>query len=218
MGPEGVDDPAYPALAWQLEMYKYLELLYAQHELAVQRHEELQQENDRLQGELDLFRSAGPAETKPYSFLLVDDLRDQWAMEQSREETVRDEIEAAQALLASVQEKHEDSETQRRQAQEQAEGATEPRERASLQARVQQARLLSQITLEALTVRKLDVESARQKQAITVLRRQLLEERLVAMTEDVEFTAQDLANKLSSLDNDEQEVRAKIDEAQTSFR
>jgi len=217
MDPRSPGDKLVESLAWQLEMYKYLELLYAQHEGAIHRRDELQAEKEQLQADLDLLRSAGPSESKPYSFLLVDELQDQLAAEQGREEAIREEIKVAQALLESVQGKHDDSEAQRRRAQESYEAADDPQHKLALQTHWEQTKLLSRITREALTVRKLEVEVTRQKHEVAQRRQQWLQEKVAALSTDVVFSEKHLSTCLASLASDEQEIHGQISEAQTEL-
>ena len=207
----------HESMQWQLEALKYLELLYAQHEGVEQRKSELRDEKKALTAELDLLRSAGPPESKPYSFLLVDELQDELSVEAGRVETVREEIAAAQRLLATVQEKYDDAESQRRQAQEKCDAEGDAQQKRPLLARLEMAKLQSRVLAEALRVRKLEVEAARQKQELTQIRHQLLQEKLEVMSEDIVFSAADLAARLAALDQDEKRVHQDLADAQTEL-
>ncbi|MCH5374098.1 MAG: mechanosensitive ion channel, partial [Planctomycetes bacterium] len=210
-------DTLAESLSWQVEMLEYLEFVYAQHEGALEEQKELVEERNQLQAELDLLHSAGPEETKPYSFLLFDELQDQLTAEQGRSEAVREEIRLAQALLGSVKEKRDDAETQRRRAQEVYEAAGNLPERSDLQTQWERARLRSRVMNEAVAVRKLELNVARQKLAVAQLRCQWLDEKVAAMSGDVVFSADDLSTCLAALANDEQEIRTEIRELQAEL-
>lgn len=207
----------YQSLAWQLEIYKYLELLYVQHEGSAQREAELREEKEQIQSDLELLRTVGPAESKPYSFLSVDKLQDELAASKGRAEMVKTEIDAAQSILEAAREKYEDAETDRRLAQDTVANASDEEEQRTATSRLEQAKLVSRVMHEAMEERKQELTTARQKQAVAQLRHTFLEAKVLAMSEDVEFSADDLNTCLESLARDEEEIRQQIQDAQATL-
>ncbi|HEY1784430.1 MAG TPA: hypothetical protein VGG30_02740, partial [Pirellulales bacterium] len=77
----GAVDPADE----QIELLGALDLVYVQRQAVAEHHDELSHVHDRLQAQLDNQHKFGPPEAKPYSFLLLESIRDSLATQQERE-------------------------------------------------------------------------------------------------------------------------------------
>jgi hypothetical protein len=67
----------------ELEFLQTLDGVYAQQQVRLEQQQELQAELKKSEADLESFRKFGPTEAKPYSFLLLEDLRDELAAAES---------------------------------------------------------------------------------------------------------------------------------------
>ena len=99
------DHPGQPtpeSLSIELELYKWLDLLYSDRSASTIRLTELEEALERVVVEIETLSLASIVEGKRFSFLALEDLRDQLMTEVHRRESNKLEIEAARSSLESI--------------------------------------------------------------------------------------------------------------------
>jgi len=205
-------------LVTQLELLKYLELVYAQQQVAAESAKELEAKRARQNDELQMLRAGGPAERPPYSFLLLDSLHEELAREDARRGGAEAELETAKRFLDSVRRTHEEAERQRRAAKEAYEAANDTQTSEALQVRLEAAELYSQVIEEVQRLKTAEIENQKQKLAINDLRVSSLNEKVAAVAKQVRFSAEDLAACLAELKQQEGEIRQDLERVQASLQ
>lgn len=188
------------------ELYTYLDLVYAQQQAAAELHAELLRRKATTEDQLETLRQIGPEEPQPYSFLLLDDLRDQLAVAQDRERSLEDEEKAAKALLASMADTHEADERRRRSAKEAAEFGRAA-DASSLRRESELSELRSRVTFEATNARRMEVENIELTRRVNRLRIEYLTEKVELVGKNVRFSREDLAKRIHDLDRYEANLK-----------
>lgn len=205
-------------LATQLELLKYLELVYAQQQAAASLSQELESQRTRQNEELSVLRSSGPTEKPPYSFLLLDSLHEELAREQARQGGAEAELDASRRFLESVRRTWEEAERQRRAAREACEANREPHTADALQTRLEAAEAYSQVVEEVQRLKTTEIENQKRKLAISELRICVLKEKTGAITKQAVFSTQDLAASLAEVKEQEDEIKQDLDRAQANLQ
>ncbi|QDU87796.1 Mechanosensitive channel MscK precursor [Pirellulimonas nuda] len=197
-----------------LTQRKFLEIIdsqLAQQQSVVARRDELAKQEAALRLQLDDHREFGHPARKPYSFLLLEDLLDQQATEQTRQESLRIELSAVRDLAVSLREAHDTAETHRRLAKEALEINDDPAATAELSKTLNDSQLASTASSDGLALRRGEAELCEAKLKLGELRLRLLEEQITAVRPDVAVTPQDQQRIAAELDAKEQRLRQKLD-------
>ena len=67
------------------EFLETLDGVYGEQQARLEQRQDLQAEKQRAEADLESLESSGRTEAKPYSFLLLEDLRDELAAEEDRD-------------------------------------------------------------------------------------------------------------------------------------
>ena len=119
-------------LSREVDLLKQLDVLYAQLQSAQESRQQLEAGKIELEQKLSDLRRDGPAEKRPYSFLLVDSLRDTLSTEESRVGTIAAAIEAATDALGREKAACDEQQANRRRIKEAAEKNSDPSKTAEL--------------------------------------------------------------------------------------
>ena len=109
----------------EVALLKQLDLVLAQQQAAAERHDELAALRTDVERRLDSLRSRGPEEQPPYSFLLLDRLRDELDAEVTRADSVRDAVAAMGDATIRAKDVLQEKESERRRAKEALETVNE---------------------------------------------------------------------------------------------
>jgi potassium efflux system protein len=205
--------PAPENLTREVELLGRLDLTLGQALAAVESETELKQSKAQLTADLDNLRTKGPSEPRPYRFLLLDGLRDQLETEDSRDQSLADAAQAAQAALESAKATYEEKERARRQAKDALETNRDESRAPSLRDVLHLAELESRAA--AGEVRLCEQELANQKLEVETheLRLAFLREKIDRVARDVRFDKQEIDDILAQLDQQEYRVNQALDSA-----
>jgi len=205
------------ALSKKVDLLSRLDLLYGQILPALDHEAELQATKTRTTADLTNLRENGPTEPRPFSFRLLESLRDQLETESSREQSRADATEAAEAALAGTRAAFEQKERARRQAKEAFEKKKEDAKTAELATALQLAQLESRVA--AVEVQLREIEFANQKLEVQVLNLHLtfLREKTERIAQDAHFSQEDLDEYLAQLDQAEFRLNRSLEWAQADF-
>ncbi len=201
-------------LSEQLELLKWLDLLYSNREALVARKVELDAELASLRKEVESLQVTGLTDEGPHSFLLLDDVRDQLNAEQSRRESIRLGIDAERAQLESERQRYENSEAKRRLTREKLEATDDPAQQETLTREYAVAKLASRAHGESVWQQHLKSEIAQLHYEISSQRSEYLSEKAKRLEESVQFSLRDLEVRLAMLDKAEALFQTQLAELQ----
>lgn len=206
------------ALTAQRDLMKYLVAVLTQLKASRELVEELNGERLNKQEELKLLRSAGPSTPPPYSFLLLERLRDQLSAESHRHDSLEAEVAAMRDLLSLVRQTHEQKERERRAARDALQRNHDPKVAGRLNAAVEVAVLAASIAEETMHLRGVQLEEKGIELEINTIRREYLEEQIRLIAEKVVFSESDLQEMLEKLAGSESTLKQQIEVVNTSLQ
>jgi potassium efflux system protein len=202
----------------ELEFLEALDGIYGEQQARIEQRQELETEKQRAQADLDALRKFGPSDSKPYSFLLLEELRDELAAEEDHE-TVNDaDLKPAAQMVEAAQAHFDQAERERRRIQESVAEKKHPEKQAALATELKLAQRESQVAKELITVRELEVDVRTLRRDVSALRKTLLTEKIALIERDVRFTRQDVQERLKELTSIEGELNAKLKNVRANRR
>lgn len=201
----------------ELDLLKTLDLLYMQHLAAFEQKEDIESQLRGTQDELTALHNFGPPESKPYSFMLLEDVRDQLAAEESRHAVTASDLAGGHQLLEAAREAFDEAEHDRRLAHEAVENC-KPDEYDKLADELKLAELESAVAQESVALRRIEIEAKTQRQEACELRQKLLKEKIEFLAKDVKFTEADLKARLTNLTRYAQQLKKKRHEAESRLQ
>ncbi len=198
------------------EFLETLDAVYAQQQGRLEQREELQTEKATAEKELASLRKFGPTEAKPYSFLLLENLRDELAAEEDHQDAFKADVKAAEQLLETAKNHFDQAEKDRRRAQE--ENARDKATGDASTVTLKLAQRQSQIAKELILLRRLEVEVRALRADVCLTRKVQLEEKVKRIGKDVRFAKQDLQDRLKELATFEADLNEKVKEARSRFQ
>ncbi|MDR4509610.1 MAG: mechanosensitive ion channel [Candidatus Brocadiaceae bacterium] len=203
-------------LTKEKELLQRLDLLYMQQLSMLGQESALKVELEQLERELEMFRTRGTAELQTYSFMLLENLRDELHSLTSREQARESSILAAQDALQEALSAYEEKERVRRQAKEAMETNKDSNATFALSNALRIARRDSLFAQEQTRLREIELSNQKLEKNIHQVQLLLLQEKTNQISRTVIFRKQDLIEILAELDEREfklnQEMeRAKLD-------
>lgn len=202
----------------ELDLLESLDLAYIQQQAALDQRSDLADEKKRIVEEAQSLHNLGPAEPKPYAFLLLDDVRDQLGAEEGRTESTSADLTAAQNMLQVARQAFEECERQRRAAREAVDNSKNPAQQPALARELRLAELRSSIAQETVTLRRIEIELATERQAIGKQRRDYLQEKVQLLSQGVQFSQKEFDARLELFNKGRDEARQKLKDAQKSLQ
>jgi potassium-dependent mechanosensitive channel len=194
----------------ELELLHALDLLYVQHEAVTDKRADVELEKKHLQDEADSLHRFGPAESKPYSFLLWEELREQLSDEQERAEAVASDLASAEQMLAESRESFEQCERTRRQAHEALAENKAADQKPTLDRELRLAELNSEIAQETVELCRSEIEVKTARRELTKARHAFLEEKLALVAKDVHYSEHDHHARILELTKRHEELGGKL--------
>jgi small-conductance mechanosensitive channel len=214
---KGQPSPAEPTSEDELDLLESLDLVYIQQQATGDERSALEAEKKKLVQEAESLHTLGPAEPKPYSFLLLEDIRDQLGAEDDRAESIHTNLASAQDMLQTAREGFEECERQRRAAHEAVQDNKDGGQQAALAHALQLAELRSTIANETVALRRAEIETATSRQELDKMRRDYLQEKVAIISKGARFTEHDLQTRLQLLNKSRDECRERLKAAEKSL-
>jgi small-conductance mechanosensitive channel len=206
----GAVDPADE----QIELLGALDLVYVQLQAVSEHHDELGHVHDRLQAQLDNLHKFGPPEAKPYTFLLLESIRDSLATQKERETAFDADLAAANQSLEQARVNLEHCQSEERAATERLAGNHQPEKQNELARAVHLAGLNSTIATETVTLRQAEIEDKKAQCELGQLYRQLLEEKEKLVAPETHFGDRDRQAMLDNLAHKQQDFERQLKDAE----
>ncbi|MEX0978559.1 MAG: mechanosensitive ion channel domain-containing protein [Pirellulales bacterium] len=200
---ETTDKPTAPheGLSGEVERLKRLKVLYAQQQAAETRHAELEAQKRQADEQTARLSESGLGEGPPYSFFLLDQLRDEMQTLQERAESASAAIGSATQALQGAKASVDEVKRHRRHA------ADEP-------ASARLSQLDAQITDEQVKLRKAELANERLNKEALALATALVQEKIDRVAPQVTLSTAEQQEKLLELDKDEADLQYALTEAE----
>jgi small-conductance mechanosensitive channel len=187
------DETDVSATEEELELLQTLDAIFVQQQTRLEQKKEAELEKKKGAESLQTVKKFGPTEAKPYSFLLLENLRDERSAEKDRFKAIESDIVSLEALLETAKEHFDECESDRRAAHEAASENDDKKKAAELAQAVTMAKHASDIAREAVTLRRQEVELATLRRDVCKLTREELDEKISVICKGVQFTSKDLS-------------------------
>ena len=204
-------------LARDVESLKSLDSVLAQHQSAKDHGQELERTKAEIQEQLKTLREGGLQESAPYSFLMLDQLRDELVAEKSKLDAMSAAVGLATDALELATTSFEEKERNRRQAKEAADTNTDETKKSELATKLSLTESESKIADDVVKLRQSELANEKLAEEIQKLRVELLEEKHSRVAAQTIFTSAALQEAIAEIENQEFEVKQSIDSAQVNL-
>ncbi len=209
-------DPTDSAAAQTVALHQSLDAVLAQQQAVEQQIKDLEKRKLELEGQL---QSAPAADAKAtFSFVELDELKDELATEEARGSLADDKLTGSKNALEKSQTALDDSETARRQAQEALENGKNTDKVSELAVAADAAVQTARLAAETVTLRKTEVARDKLAQEVQRLAVQLLKDRITRLSPLVTFTAADYEAQIASIKKKEESAGKSLLRAQTNLQ
>ena len=191
----------------EAELLRRIDLALKQQLVTLNQTRESETSLQAIQEELDRWRESGPAESGPYSLLLLDSIRDELGTLEARAETVEAGVRAATQAREQARTAYEEREKERRQAREASESSSGEADGAEAARRLRFAVLESRLAARELDVRKLEVDRQHVLKRLHESRMALAREREQQIAADATLTQDDYRSRVVELEAKQDQVR-----------
>jgi potassium-dependent mechanosensitive channel len=203
-------------LAERLATLRSIDTVYAQHQKRLERCEKFERQTRQATAELEALDKFSLDEPKPYSFLLLEDLADQSAMEADREAAIKADLKSSKQLLQAAHEQLDSGEVDSASESSPA-AAQETPHRLNSAESLDPAALPQTLLRAQIGLRQAGVESQTARLGYCQARQELLEAKIKAVKQDVKFSAQDRDKQLERFARSEAELKQRRSQAETHF-
>jgi small-conductance mechanosensitive channel len=194
-------------LARKPDLLKTRDSLLAQRQAVAARHEELLRSLASARKRSERGIEDLPDEGPPYSFLLLEQLRDSLNTAQARDEMNEAAVAAAQDALKQSRSEVEEKQSQRALAKEAVRNNKDPGAAAELQTALEVAELEADVAREELQLREAELAAEKLALEVNQLRIRTTQAKLEVVAKSVAFTRDDLQERLAALDAKEAELK-----------
>ena len=200
------NDREAPVLQLAVDLLQRTDLVYSQQITALNRKIEIDRLKNELEENLKVLRANGPSEERPYSFLLLDGLRDELTKATLKSENITEAISSAKENLEHDKENFEEKEKLRRQAKEQFDTNQDKEKIADLDSALRGAQLRSKLAEQKVTLRRLELANRLTAAELHELRTTYLDEKIRLVAPEAKFTQPDLQNQLEEIAGKEENL------------
>ncbi|MBI2479358.1 MAG: hypothetical protein HYV60_12220, partial [Planctomycetia bacterium] len=202
----------------EVELLKQLDVIVAQHEAAKTEHNDQQTRLSDLDAQLAIVRETGPPEQKPYSFLLLDNLRDELAARQTRTETVEAAVTSATEAVLRARQTLDTKQQAYRRAKEVEQTNTTEDKKAELANATKFADLEVRIATVALDLKKQEETNQQFSKKLHQQQVDLLTEKVKWISKAVTFSKSDLNEQMMEIDKQEEDLRNDLQLAESNLQ
>lgn len=179
-----------------VELLEQTDAALAQLAAIIAQGQELQRAKADLIAKHELLSSGQLDEQPPFTFALLDSLRDELSAENAKLETSEASLKAVQANLEQARNGKEDANQARLQAKALLDANKDPQKQAQLGSAHRLAALSSRLAGHVFEQRKLEADNEKISQEIDELRRAFLTEKIAVVAANAQFTEQDKQKQL----------------------
>jgi len=207
---EESSEPTRP-LSRKPELLKKRDSLLAQRQALAAQHAELLKSLGRARARSEKGTDELPDEGPPYSFLLLEQLRDAISTATARSEMNAAAVEAARDALKQARAEVEQKQAQRALAKEAVRRNKDQAAAEALQAQAELAELEVEVAREELQLREAELAAEKLAVEVNELRLTTTKSKLEAVAGSVAFTRDDLQERLLALDTAEVDLKQTLE-------
>ena len=204
----GEDASPPEKLQQEVELLKQLEAIIAQQETAAAQEDDLKTKLADLKGQLEAVRMTGPQESKPYSFLLLDHLKDELSTRKNRTAIGEAALADSKQAVTRATEELEKKAQALRLLKSKLQTADDEAEKEQLAVDIKIAEADKRMVEETAELKKQQRAICKLKQQIETTQIDLLEEKIDWISKEVLFSPSDLQDQLLALDKHESDLKA----------
>ncbi|NIP84709.1 MAG: mechanosensitive ion channel [Planctomycetales bacterium] len=204
------------SLSREVGNLKQLEVLLAQQQAAEERKAAAEKQKVELEMRVDQLRQRGPSEPRPYSFLLLDQLRDELVAESARKDAVQATVDTTAEAVRRAETVFGDKQRRRRKAKEALNVNKDDGARPQLLAAHAEAELDARLAEQVLKTRNIELTVEKLAQQTHELQLVYLAEKIELVDRDVHFTHEDLEHQLVELERQERDLKQSLQSAEAT--
>ncbi len=193
---------------------KQLEVLLAQQQAAEERREAAEKQKVELEQRLQDLRARGPEDPTPYSFLLLDQLRDELVAETARQGAVQATVDTTAEAVRLAKAALAEKERQRRKAKETFDTNKDEERNPQLSAALAHAELETRLAGEILKTREIELAVEKRAQQSHELQLAYLAEKIEWVGRQTHFRVEDLEHQLVELERQERDLKQSLQAAE----
>ena len=194
----------------EVELLKQLEVVIAQLEAAKTEQNDQQTRISDLEAQLATVRETGPPEEKPYSFLLLDNLRDELTARQSRSETVGAAVVNSTEAVTHAKQNLDAKEQAFRRTNEIEQSNTADGKKADLANATKFAELEVRIAKVGVDLKKQEATNQQLAVKLHSLQVELLGEKIKWIGKEVFFSETELDDQLIEIARQEEDLKSEL--------
>ncbi|MEO8494453.1 MAG: mechanosensitive ion channel domain-containing protein [Planctomycetota bacterium] len=210
--------PPPERLQLEVELLKQLDVVVAQFESAKTEHKDQETRLSDLEAQLATVRETGPPEEKPYSFLLLDHLRDDLTARKDRTKAVEATVANATDAIARTKQTLDAKQQAFRRAKEVEQSNTIEDKKPELANATKFADLEVQIAAGTMDLKKQELGNEQRNQKFHQLQVELLAEKVKWISQAVVFTNRDLQEQMIEIDKQEEDLQSDLRQAESDLQ
>jgi potassium-dependent mechanosensitive channel len=205
-------------LSNEVEMLKQLDALCAELESSDDSRKELEVARADSEKKLADLRQEGLSEPRPYSYLMLDGLRDALATQESRGKEIDDAVAAASEELEHAKDDCDKAQAERRRIKEESEKNKDHDRAHQLSGELRLAQLQAELAEQTVAVRRAELDDARRSHEVEEVHATLLKETLACIERDAVFSAADLQKVLIDIEKQEADLKQELQAAESMLQ
>jgi potassium-dependent mechanosensitive channel len=199
-----------------LTLLRSLDGLYAQHQTLLERRQQLEAQLKEAERELKSLDTFEPDEPKPYSFLLLESLKDQLDMEEDREAAIKADVKSAKSLLQTA---HDDLDADERGRYKEANVTKkESPDGGGLADQRVRADLSDSIAREQVALKQAEIEFQNLRLNLCTTVQKQLAKKIDAIKKGVTFSERDRDKQFERLAGTEADLKRRRSEVETHLQ
>ncbi|MEM8678884.1 MAG: mechanosensitive ion channel domain-containing protein, partial [Planctomycetota bacterium] len=195
------------AVSREYDVLSWLDLTYVQITELQAKQQEVTHQIEAFKNELDTTRKFGLSDVPPYSYLILDDLRNEILTVEERLQSLTHRGKGLTSAFESAQFRKGEAETKRRLAEEAYSSSLHTETKEALREEYEDALLSSQAAKAALEQLRAEADLNEAEQQAATVELEVLRHKEQIVAADVRFTREDLASRLVMLDKTESQLR-----------
>ena len=203
------DDTQAAGDSESLALLRSIDSVYVQHQSRLGQRQQLEVQTKEAEKQLQSLDKFDPDEPKPYSFLFLEGLKDQLAVEDDRQQALASDVKSAKQLLQAAHDKLDACENAR---QEQA------RNRSETSAKLIPAQLVCTLARADVGLKQATAEVQSLRMDLCKAMQQQLTKKIEKVAKDVAFSADDHDKEMQLLAASEADLKRRRKEAEAHLQ
>ncbi|MEA3361634.1 MAG: mechanosensitive ion channel [Thermodesulfobacteriota bacterium] len=196
----------------KLEILQKIDLIYEQQLSQIKQYSDLKQSMSQLQDKLSNLKSKEIPYKAPYSFLLLDELKEKLALLEDQADTIKVAVKTVEDSLQAAKDKMETMEQNRRRIKDDLK-AKDKEEATSNDLTL--ARLSSRLAEERIKHLKITLQNEKTKESIHQLKFETLTQEITLVSPLVQFTQKELQDQIFKIEKNSISLKYRLKKVRT---